>query len=390
MIRTAMVIGGGVAGPVVAMALQKAGIEAVVYEARPDRPGNAGSMLTLAPNGIDALRVLNFDGAALGFATPRIVLRNAAGRELGATSTGVALDDGTVGRTLKRADLYRAVHDAAVDRGIRVRHDKRLVSAVENGNSVQASFADGTTAAADVLIGADGVWSTVRRVIDPAAPKPKYAGLLTIGGFTRGVAAGSGTAGAGNYQMTFGRRGFFGWATDPDDEVWWFANVPRAAEPAPAELAGDWRGRLVGLFADDDGPAVELIRQASEVSTMSAIHTMGHLPRWHTDRLVVLGDAAHAPSPSSGQGASLSIEDAVVLAQCLRDNVDPAAAFTAFEAARRSRVERIVKWAARVNSSKAAGPIGARIRDAFMPTVLKLTADSKATRQVSDFHLNWR
>ena len=81
---------------------------------------------------------------------------------------------------------------------------------------------------------------------------------------------------------------------------------------------------------------------------------MPHLPMWHTDRMVVIGDAAHAPSPSSGQGASLSIEDAVQLARCLRDAADAEQAFTAFERSRRNRVERIIKEAARINSNKAA------------------------------------
>jgi 2-polyprenyl-6-methoxyphenol hydroxylase-like FAD-dependent oxidoreductase len=105
--------------------------------------------------------------------------------------------------------------------------------------------------------------------------------------------------------------------------------------------------------------------------------------------MVVVGDAAHAPSPTSGQGASLSIEDALVLATCLRDGADVPTALAAFEAARRPRVERIIRWAARINNSKAAGPVGRVLRDAMMPPILRLTGDTKALRETFDFHVDW-
>jgi 2-polyprenyl-6-methoxyphenol hydroxylase-like FAD-dependent oxidoreductase len=123
--------------------------------------------------------------------------------------------------------------------------------------------------------------------------------------------------------------------------------------------------------------------------TMSPIHTIAHLPTWHNGRMIVIGDAAHAPSPTSGQGASLSIEDAVVLAKSLRDQPTPQTAFAQFEAARRPRVERIIKWAARINNSKAAGPIGRVFRDAMLPLILTMTADSKALRQTYGYHIDW-
>jgi FAD-dependent urate hydroxylase len=122
---------------------------------------------------------------------------------------------------------------------------------------------------------------------------------------------------------------------------------------------------------------------------MSPIHTLAHLPSWHRNRMIVIGDAAHAPSPTSGQGASLSVEDAIVLAQCLRDEPTPQAAFTRFTAARRPRVEKIIKWAARINNNKIAGPVGRVVRDAMLPPILKMTADSKALRQTFDYHLDW-
>jgi FAD-dependent urate hydroxylase len=390
--RTALIIGGGIAGPAAAMALQKAGIDSVVYEAHPAGANGIGAFLTLASNGVDALRVLAADQPArsAGFPTPAITLRNAMGKHLGASRTGRPLPDGATSQTIKRADLYRVLHEEASSRGVRIEHGKRLVAAEETGGGVRAVFSDGSEAVGDVLIGCDGVHSTVRRIIDPAAPAPTYAGLLTTGGYVRGVRV---DTEPGSYEMIFGKRAFFGYAVAPDGEVWWFANVPRRDEPARGEMtaiSGDeWRRRLLQLYAEDDGPAVPLVRATPEMTAMSPIHSIPHLPTWHNGRMIVIGDAAHAPSPTSGHGASLSIEDAVVLAKCLRDLPTPQAAFARFEAARRPRVERIVKWAARINNSKAAGPVARVLRDAMLPTILKMTADSKAFRQTYDYHIDW-
>ena len=179
----------------------------------------------------------------------------------------------------------------------------------------------------------------------------------------------------------------------PDAEVWWFANVPRHDEPVRGEveaISGDeWRRQLLQLYAEDSGPAIPLIQATPEMMAMSPIHAIPHLPAWHAERMIVIGDAAHAPSPTSGQGASLSIEDAIVLAKCLRDLPNPQAAFARFEATRLPRVERIIKWAARINNSKTAGPIARVFRDAMLPMILTMTADSKALKQTYRYHIDW-
>ena len=244
--RTALIIGAGIAGPATAMALQKAGIDSVVHEAHPTGADGIGVFLTVGSNGVDALRVLGVDEPVLaaGFPTPGITLRSGNGKRLGESRTGHTLPDGTTSQTIKRADLYRVLHEEALARGIRIEHGKRLVDAQDTGDGVRAVFADGSEAVGDLLIGCDGVHSAVRRIIDPAAPAPTYAGLLTTGGYARGVPV---EAEPGGYEMIFGRRAFFGYASAPDGEVWWFANVPRPDEPAAGEVNaavdGDWRRR---------------------------------------------------------------------------------------------------------------------------------------------------
>jgi len=391
-LRTALVIGSGIAGPAVAMALQKAGIDSVVYEQHPGSAAGIGNFLTLATNGVDALRTLGAEDVATstGFPTTATVLWSGTGKRLGAAEVSMTLEDGTTGYTLRRADLYRAMRDAAENRRIPVVHGKRLTAARHVDGGVWATFGDGSGATADIMIGCDGIHSTVRGIIDPNAPKPTYAGLINLGGFVRGIPV---EADPGTYHMIFGKRAFFGYALAPDGEVWWFANVPQSDEPARGSLAhigtGEWKRRLIGLFADDFGPANRLIEATTHEVSASPIHTLPHLPRWHTDRMIVIGDAAHAPSPSSGQGASLSIEDGVHLAKNLRDLPSPDQAFAAFERARRPRVQQIIKQAARVNNSKAATGASRVLRDAMLPHILKLIANSKHSRQLYGYHIDW-
>ena len=387
-----LIIGGGVAGPVAAMALQRAGIEAVVYEAHVPTGGDTGSYLTVATNGLDALRAIGADGPVLaaGFPTPTNLLLSATGRRLGAVSNGGALPDGTVSHTIRRARLYQALHDEAAARGIRVEHGRRLVGAEPApAGGVAATFADGTRATGDLLVGADGVHSVTRRLLDPAAPAGRYVGLVNFGGYTPGVDA---AIEPGVWHMIFGRRAFFGYTIDPAGGAVWFANVPRPAV-SPAERAATsaerWQQQLLELFAGDAGPATRLIEAGRLELAADNTHDLQQVPTWHRGPMVVVGDAAHAPSPSSGQGASMAAEDGVVLAQCLRDLPSVPEALAAYEDRRRSRVERIVAQGARTSSAKTPGRIGRVVRDLALPLVFKLLVTDRSTAWIYRHHIDW-
>lgn len=390
---TALVIGSGVAGPVAAMALQRAGIEATVYEARSGRADDVGAFLTLQANGIDALRAIEAAGvvADLGFPTPSIRLRSGTGKVLGLVGTGGSLDDGTAGVTLRRHDLYRALGDEALRRGIRVEHGRRLVDATSTADGVRVEFADGGDAHADLLVGADGIRSRVRRIIDPAPAR--YVPVLNTGGF---APAQETVAEPGQYEMVFGKRAFFGYAVAPDGGVWWFANPPRREEPAEGELAAmgsaQWRSWLLELFARDRSPACAIIESTPGELAGWATYDLPSVRRWHRMRMIVIGDAAHATSPASGQGASMALEDAVELGRCLRDISDPGAAFATYEGLRRARVERVVAHGARTSNSKAAGPVGRVLRDAMLPVVLRMVARSErkgSQTWLHGHHVEW-
>ena len=388
--RHAIVIGCGIGGPVAAMALQRAGIDATIYEAH-ERPADfVGSFLNLSSNGIDALRAVGADRAVLnaGFSTPRMVMWSGSGKRLGEVANGIALDDGTTSQTIQRGLLHRALRDEANRRGIAIVQGKRLLSVERQTTGVQARFEDGTRAAADVLIGADGLHSMTRRLIDPAAPTPRYTGLLSLGGraLSRTLQKSPDT-----FHMIFGRRAFFGYTVRPSGEVYWFANVGCAEAPG---LEWDsspaiWRERLRGLFADDAGPAVDIVNATDDDLAAYPIFDMPGVPRWHSGPMVITGDAAHATSPSSGQGASLAIEDTVVLAKCLRDTRDIGQAFATYESLRRKRVERVVRYSARIGRAKSAGPIGRWFRDLCMPVALRLFARPDAHAWLYRHHIDW-
>jgi 2-polyprenyl-6-methoxyphenol hydroxylase-like FAD-dependent oxidoreductase len=374
-VNKALIVGGGIAGPVAAMALQRAGIESVVYEAYAASAGlTAGSFLSVAVNGLAALRAVDAHEpvTAAGFPSKTIVFYSGTGKRLGEVPIGGQLPDGTVTHTLMRADLYRVVNEEAVRRGIRIEHGKRLVGAEAVPGGVVARLEDGTEATGDVLIGADGTHSRTRRIIDPGAPGPHYTGLGNVGGLTREAVV---DAPPGTYAMIWGKRCFFGYTVSPAGEVWWFANPPRTREITREELSGttneQWKAHLIDLFAGDSTPAAAIIRATSEPIAVTNQFDLPSVPVWHRGPMVLIGDAAHAVAPSSGQGVSQAAEDAVVLARCLRDLPDPERAFSAFEELRRERVERVVAFGRKYSGTKTAGPFARVVRDLVLPFLLQ-------------------
>jgi FAD-dependent urate hydroxylase len=383
----ALIIGGGMAGPVTAIALRKAGIDATVYEAYDRGADGVGAFLSLAVNGMAALRELDLHDLVRGkgFDTPTMVAEM-DGRQLVEFSFGAPLPDGTHNQTITRADLYGVLRDEAVRRGVPIEYGKRLVSAESTSDGVVATFADGT-ATGDLLIGADGLRSVARTIIDPSAPAPRYVPLLNAGGYARGVElAGE----PGVMHMFFGRRCFFSYVKRPDGEVWWFANPPQPEELSASDLAAitpeQWRAKLRDLFAGDDLPALRVIDATEHIFAGWNTYDFPTVPVWHRDRMIIIGDAAHATSPASGQGASMALEDAVTLAKCLRDLPDVPAAFAAYENLRRERVERVVAQGKRNGDGKAMGRIGRLL----LPLIFKLVARSASKNGwLYDHRIDW-
>ena len=134
---------------------------------------------------------------------------------------------------------------------------------------------------------------------------------------------------------------------------------------------------------------MELIEAGELELAADNTHDLGHVPAWHRGPLVIIGDAAHAPAPTSGQGASMAIEDGVVLARALRDEPSIGAAFAAYERPRRERVERIVAWGARGSSNKTPGALGRVVRDLMLPVLFRFVVTEKSLRWMYDYRVDW-
>lgn len=363
----ALVIGGGVAGPVVAIALRRVGWDVTVYEAYPDPAGDVGSFVSLGDNGLRALDAIGCRAAveARGTALPLLRLRSGRGRLLGEARRRRV--------TLMRGHLVETLRDLAAGAGARIVTGRRLVGV---GEGRAAAFADGSTATADLIVGADGIRSRLRAVIDPDAPVAGYAGLWTVGGRSAHPVE------PGAFTIMFGARATMVFAPTAEGTLWAAqvpADRPPAATPGPAELAA--------LFAGDRGPAAELIRRTGQWHPRTVMQAMpGGVPRWHRDGMVVLGDAAHPMG--AGQGANLAVEDAVVLAKCLRDAPAVGDALVRYERLRRPRTDRMLKVAGANRDAKVAGPVAARLRDVVMPFFFQWFAEQGGA-WMYDYDVEW-
>ena len=387
-----LIAGGGIAGSVTAMALQQAGIDATIFESHPRTDADVGSYFTISPNGLDALDAIGalHLAKAGGIPTRRNVLWDAGGHRLGTPGLGAPLADGTVAQTVKRSRLTRLLLDEAMRRGIPVEFGRRLTAAtLEADGRVTARFEDGSRATGDLLVGADGIHSVTRRLIDPAAPSGRYVGLTNFGGITRGVSLDSEREA---WHMIFGRRAFFGYNVAPNGDVVWFVNWPRA-EIGRDERATTsdqaWKERLIELFTDDQGPAIQLMRAGELELAGDNTYDLGHVPVWQRGPMVIIGDAAHAPSPTSGQGGSMAAEDGVVLAKALRDMPSIPAALEAYERLRRQRVEKIVAFGARGSSAKVPGRFGRIVRDVFLRVVFRFLVSDRSMAWQYDHRVDW-
>lgn len=347
--RRAAVIGAGIGGLAAGIALTQAGWEATVYEAAEElRPLGAG--LSIWPNGVKALRAL---GLAEFVATaPRTggALRRADGSvlsEFGAEVVEERFGAPLVG--LHRADLHEALTDVLGPQ--RLRLGMRLSECVGK----ELRFADGSVQGADLVVGADGLNSTVRAAL-LGNGSPRDSGMVTFRGVARvegevpvGEWWGPGTT-AGLLQLGGGR-------------VYWY--LAYRGEPRPEALS-----ELLPAFGPEIREVVE--RTPGDEVLLHRLYDRDPVASWSRGATTLLGDAAHPMLPFLGQGACSALEDAVALGAAVGENDGVAAALVAYEQA------RVEPTAALVAGSRRAGAgvllesrFGRRLRNLAVPRIPK-------------------
>ncbi|HEY6412281.1 MAG TPA: NAD(P)/FAD-dependent oxidoreductase [Edaphobacter sp.] len=363
--KRALIIGGGVAGPILALFLKSSDFDVQVFEAS-SGPNDTGGALGLAPNGMNVLAAAGVveqvrDASVTG---SEWAFENQRGKVLACMPGGDSVRYGQPPVMITRAALHRAIVERAEVQGVPVHYNKRLVN-IEDvpGHSVVAHFADGTSTEGDFLVGADGIRSHVRQLIMPEAPKPSYTGMMAPGGFSPCIDSGVTARSNQRVHFIFGQNGFFGYFNSLTPEgprtLWWStASAPlESKDKMAATTKAELQERLLALHGDWADPIPQLIQSATDILNIP-IHDVPSLPRWSAGRTVLIGDAAHAVAPHSGQGASMALEDAMYLAKLLRESNGAALEdiFSDFERHRRPRTDKVIALGRRNGQRKKQMP----------------------------------
>ncbi|MEV5707504.1 FAD-dependent monooxygenase [Actinoallomurus sp. NPDC052274] len=355
-VRGAIVAGGGIGGLAAALALIGRGWRVQVLEQAAEF-GEVGAGLSLWPNGVRALEALGVGASVREHALPETQagFRDVSGRWLSRTDTAELERRYGPVVMIHRADLLdilrRAVPGAALRTGA-------TVTAVDtDGPRVRVAHTQGVSHA-DLLVGADGINSTVRRSIWPQAAAPRYAGYTAWR-----LVVDTGPLSAGG--ETWGRGERVGISPLPGGRAYLFgvASVPAGQRSADGELA-----ELRRRFAHWHDPIPALLAAASEDAVKRHdIYELPPLRSYATGRVALLGDAAHAMTPNLGQGANQALEDAVTLAPLLDAHSTVPAALAAYDRDRRPRTQMIAERSRRIGVlAQSTSAPGRALRDRLM------------------------
>jgi 2-polyprenyl-6-methoxyphenol hydroxylase-like FAD-dependent oxidoreductase len=337
------IIGAGMGGLAAAATLGQVGVDVTVYEQAPAF-SRVGAGIQMLPN---SCRVLRGIGVLERLQRTAFEPYSHLNRvwDTGEVKRELPMPESLFGAPflcMHRADLHEALCSAVPPEAIHL--GKKLVGLDQNSGGVTMSFADGTTATADAVVGADGVHSLVREIIiGPDTPIHKgriaYRAVFDASLMSGGVIAPSRTK---------------WWGTDRHIVIYYTAVdrsslyfVTSVAEQADWVTTESWsaKGDVGELRAAYEGfhPEVRMVLDACPDCHKWAILERDPLPQWSDGRVALLGDACHPMTPYMAQGAATSIEDAAILARCLADvgEDDLEGALRRYEANRKPRTSRI-------------------------------------------------
>ena len=333
----ALIIGAGIGGLAAGIALRRRGWEISIHE-RAANPRELGFGLLLAPNAIAALRELGVAEAVTrgGVSTGAVEIRRLNGEvlrrfdaQLGGPSV-VAL----------RRDLHGALLNAAGENAIKLDSEAKTIT--QDAEGVTLRLKDGSVDTGAVLIGADGVNSSIRKQLHPDEPPPRPSGFSAIRGVAYGVSNYLGPLSAISY-MDDGIEAAAARASS--DAVYWYVSLVSrevGTMSDPAEILGRW-----GPLFDSPFRAI-VAATTPEDLRFDKLLQRNPLPSWGNGRVTLLGDAAHPVLPHTGQGAAQALEDAVALGLVLAPSGNIEEALRRYERVRMNRTRRFVKLGPRI------------------------------------------
>ncbi|MCA8829243.1 FAD-dependent oxidoreductase [Hymenobacter pini] len=373
-----LIIGAGIGGLTTAYALLQQGHTVQVLEAAPEIR-EVGAGLVLGANAMRALHEVGLHAAVQAHGTPvtLLYLLDQRGQVLQRVDTtpftrAAGFDNLGIHRAALQRTLLQHLPPDTVQTGTPF---ERLSM---EGARVSAHFADGSTVSADALIGADGIRSRVRQQLWPTAA-PRYAGYTCWRAVVNAQQLNLPPGESVEVWGDAGRR--FGYVPVGNGQVYWFAclNSPLPRNPrfqaySPIDLQREFQALPQPV------PQLLALTEAHQL-LWNDIQDLPPLTHFAHGRVLLLGDAAHATTPNMGQGAGMAVEDAAVLAHCLRATPkDIPAAFRAFEQRRRARTARVVRtsWQlGRVGQLENSWLTGLRNR------MMQLLPDAVAQRQMA-------
>ncbi|KAJ7070568.1 hypothetical protein C8F01DRAFT_383693 [Mycena amicta] len=364
-IEHVLIVGGGLAGPALALALARRNIRSSVYELRSQRYV-AGGSITLAPNALRALDhvVGVYDRLkSAGFEYRNFEIHADDGSLLGHLVQGDA--DYNALRIL-RSTLHNTLLDACEESDlIDVHYGAETIRVEETAESVTLHFKDGTSARGDLLVGADGIHSKVREhILGDSAPTPAYLGSCFISGnlALASLKLPPGWSFPATLFTPIGIVAIFPHNPSGSEAAWYIS------EEVPAKDRAGWReyqnsGAAVRSAKTNYGsvktePIYSLMNSLQDDTAVYlwSPHALPTLPTWHRGRACIIGDAAH--SLAGGQGSAMAFEDAAYLARVLgastNASIAPERLLAQFERNRRPRIERVIQLGHATAPAKAA------------------------------------
>jgi 2-polyprenyl-6-methoxyphenol hydroxylase-like FAD-dependent oxidoreductase len=369
------IVGGGIGGLTLAIALQRNGYPAKVFEAAPQiQPLGAG--LGLAANAVNAFNEIGIGDEVLKAGKVLKVLRikDERGKILSETdSEKIAEKFGVINNfTIHRADLHQVLLDHLAPDTLLL--NKRLADlSIENG-LIRLAFSDGSMEHARHVIACDGIHSVVRQRLLPDVA-PRYAGYTCWRGVIDSIPA---SVNPDETSETWGPGRRFGIVPLAKNRLYWFACLN--AEANDPKMKAATKDDLLRYFSSFHAPIPDILNNTPpERLIWNDIIDLRPLKRFAFGNILLMGDAAHATTPNMGQGACMAIEDAAVLVRCMRENQTLTQAFTEFERRRISRTTRIVNnsW-----TLGRAAQLENKLLIALRNTALKLTPPSVAEKQI--------